>query len=63
MPKEAKVGALKGFHWVPDAHYMCVPKGVSDDKLAVLLDLMNYMLQPARRRTPTTTATSIRARR
>ena len=47
VPKEAKVGALKGFHWVSDAHYMCVPKGVSDDKLAVLLDLMNWLLQPA----------------
>lgn len=43
---EAKVGALKGFHWVADAHYMCVPKGVSDDKLAVLINLMSYMLTP-----------------
>jgi len=47
VPKEAKVVALKGFHWVSDAHYMCVPKGVSDDKLAVLLDLMTWLLQPA----------------
>jgi putative spermidine/putrescine transport system substrate-binding protein len=44
VPKEAKVGALKGFHWVTDAHYMCVPKGVPNDKLAVLLDLMNFLL-------------------
>ena len=29
VPKEAKVGALKGFHWVTDAHYMCMPKGLS----------------------------------
>lgn len=43
---EAKVGTLKGFHWVADAHYMCVPKGVSDDKLAVLINLMSYMLTP-----------------
>lgn len=47
VPKEAKVGALKGFHWVADAHYMCVPKGVANDKLAVLLDLMTWLLQPA----------------
>ena len=47
VPAEAKVAALKGFHWVSDAHYMAVPKGVSDDKLAVLLDLMNWLLQPA----------------
>jgi putative spermidine/putrescine transport system substrate-binding protein len=44
VPKEAKIGALKGFHWVTDAHYMCVPKGVPNDKLAVLLDLMSFLL-------------------
>jgi len=47
VPAEAKVGKIDGFHWVADAHYMIVPKGVSDDKLAVLLDLMKYMLTPA----------------
>jgi len=47
VPKEAKVAKLDGFHWVADAHYMLVPKGTSDDKLAVLLDLMKYMLTPA----------------
>jgi putative spermidine/putrescine transport system substrate-binding protein len=47
VPAEAKVAKLDGFHWVSDAHYMIVPKGVSDDKLAVLLDLMKYMLTPA----------------
>jgi putative spermidine/putrescine transport system substrate-binding protein len=46
VPKEAKVQTLKGFSWVVDAHYMCVPKGVSDDKLAVLLDMMKFMLTP-----------------
>lgn len=46
VPKEAKVGALKGFHWVADAHYMCVPKGVSEEKLAVLKDLMAFLLTP-----------------
>ncbi len=46
VPAEAKVGKLNGFHWVSDAHYMLVPKGVSNDKLAVLLDLMKYMLTP-----------------
>ena len=44
VPKEAKVAALKGFHWVTDAHYMCIPKGVSEEKLAVLIDLMNFLL-------------------
>jgi putative spermidine/putrescine transport system substrate-binding protein len=44
VPKEAKVGKLDGFHWVTDAHYMVVPKGVTDEKLAVLLDVMSVML-------------------
>jgi putative spermidine/putrescine transport system substrate-binding protein len=44
VPKEAKVFFLKGFHWVLDAHYLCVPKGVGPDKLAVLLDLTSYLL-------------------
>jgi putative spermidine/putrescine transport system substrate-binding protein len=44
VPKEAKVYFLKGFHWVLDAHYLCIPKGVSNDKLAVLLDLLSYLL-------------------
>jgi putative spermidine/putrescine transport system substrate-binding protein len=44
VPKEAKVAALKGFHWVADAHYMCVLKGLSNEKVAVLLDLMSFLL-------------------
>ena len=46
VPKEAKVATFKGFHWVTDAHYMVVPKGVSDEHLAVVLDLMAYLLTP-----------------
>lgn len=44
VPKEAKVGTIKGFHWVTDAHYMCVPKGVGAAKMAVLLDMMSFLL-------------------
>jgi putative spermidine/putrescine transport system substrate-binding protein len=44
VPKEAKIGTLKGFHWVVDAHYMCVPRGLPNDKLAVLVDIVNFML-------------------
>jgi len=47
VPKEAMITSLKGFHWVTDAHYMCVPKGLSADKLTVILDLMSFLLQPA----------------
>jgi putative spermidine/putrescine transport system substrate-binding protein len=44
VPKEAQVFFLKGFHWVLDAHYLCIPKGVRPEKLAVLIDLINYLL-------------------
>ena len=32
--------------WVNDAHYMAIPKGVPPEKLAVVLDLMGYLLKP-----------------
>jgi putative spermidine/putrescine transport system substrate-binding protein len=44
VPKEAQMSVLKGFHWVTDAQYWAIPKGVSNDKLAVLLDMTKYML-------------------
>ena len=44
VPKEAMVGTLKGFHWVLDAHYLCIPKGLAPEKIAVMVDLLNYML-------------------
>jgi len=46
VPAEAKVGKLDGFHWVTDAHYAVVPKGVSDEKVDVLIDVLNFILQP-----------------
>lgn len=47
VPKSAEVTSLKGFHWVSDAQYMFIPKGVSDDKVAVLLDLISFVMTPA----------------
>ena len=47
VPKEAETFALAGTHWVPDTQFMCIPRGVADDKVAVLLKLMSYMLEPA----------------
>jgi putative spermidine/putrescine transport system substrate-binding protein len=47
VPKSAAIGTLKGFHWVSDADYMCVPKGLPPDRLAVVLDVMAYTLRPA----------------
>jgi putative spermidine/putrescine transport system substrate-binding protein len=46
VPKGFKVGAFKGMTWVNDAHYMVIPKGVAPEKIAVVLDLMAYLLTP-----------------
>ena len=45
VPKEAEVGTLEGFHWVTDAQYWAIPKGVAPDHLAVLLEMTKYMLE------------------
>lgn len=47
VPKEARVTTLKGFHWVTDGHFMCIPRGSSQEKLPVVLDLMKFLLSPA----------------
>lgn len=44
VPKEAKVATLKNFRWVVDAHYLVVPKGVTEERLRVLLDLTSFLL-------------------
>jgi len=44
VPKEAAIGTLAGFHWVTDAHYAVVPKGVSTDKQSAILLLLAHML-------------------
>lgn len=46
VPKEARIQTLKGFHWVSDAFFMCVPKGLPNDRLAVVLDIMAHVLTP-----------------
>ncbi|GEO12489.1 extracellular solute-binding protein [Microvirga aerophila] len=46
VPKEAEVFALEGTRWIPDTQFMCIPKGVSDEKISVLLALMSFMLKP-----------------
>jgi putative spermidine/putrescine transport system substrate-binding protein len=44
VPKEAKVATLKNFRWVVDAHYLVIPKGVTEERLKVLLDLTSFLL-------------------
>jgi putative spermidine/putrescine transport system substrate-binding protein len=46
VPAEYRVGTLQGFTWVTDAHYAAIPKGVSPDKQAALLALIEFMLTP-----------------
>jgi len=46
VPKDAKIGSLKGFHWVTDAHYAVIPKGISTDKQSAILALLKFMLTP-----------------
>ena len=46
VPKDYKVTPLKGMTWINDAHYMVIPKGVAPEKVAVILDLMAYLLTP-----------------
>ena len=46
IPKEFKVAPFKNMTWVNDAHYMAIPKGIAPEKLAVVLDLMAYLLTP-----------------
>jgi putative spermidine/putrescine transport system substrate-binding protein len=43
-PKSAAIQPLKGFSFITDGHYMCVPKGLAADKMAVIIDMMGFML-------------------
>ena len=44
VPKEAKVSFLKGFHFITDGHYICIPKGLDAERMEVLLDITAFML-------------------
>ena len=44
VPKEAKISILKGFHFINDGHYICVPNGLAPERVAVLLDIIGFML-------------------
>jgi putative spermidine/putrescine transport system substrate-binding protein len=46
VPEKYKVAAFKDMTWVNDTQFMIVPKGLAPDKLAVVLDLMAFLLQP-----------------
>jgi putative spermidine/putrescine transport system substrate-binding protein len=46
VPKSYKVAAFDNLTWVNDTQYVMVPKGLSAEKLAVVLDLMAHLLKP-----------------
>ncbi|GLZ34649.1 ABC transporter substrate-binding protein [Lentzea sp. NBRC 105346] len=46
VPEGMKISTFKGFHWVTDAHYAVIPKGVSADVLSANLALIKFMLEP-----------------
>jgi putative spermidine/putrescine transport system substrate-binding protein len=47
VPKTYKVAAFQNMTWVNDTQYMIVPKGLTPEKLSVVLDLMKFLLEPA----------------
>lgn len=46
VPQNAQVATLQKTQWIIDGSFVAIPRGVSDDKLAVDLALMKWMLQP-----------------
>jgi len=46
VPKNYRVAAFDNMTWVNDTQYLMVPKGLSQEKLAVVLDLMAFLLKP-----------------
>ena len=46
IPPDYKDTFLTGAHFVSDAQFMMIPKGLDDARIAVVLDLMAWMLKP-----------------
>src|SRR5438309_2507154 len=46
VPTNYKVAAFDNMTWVNDTQYLMVPRGLSQEKLAVVLDLMAFLLKP-----------------
>ena len=47
VPEKYKVAAFNNMTWVNDTQYMIVPKGLAPERLAVVLDVMAFLLEPA----------------
>ena len=46
VPEKYKVAAFKDMTWVNDTQFMIVPRGLAPDKLAVVLEMMAFLLAP-----------------
>ena len=46
VPKDFKIQPFDGFHFVADAHYVAIPRGVPAGEQAVILELVKFMLTP-----------------
>ena len=46
VPDRMEITSLEGFHWVTDAQYAVIPRGVSEDVLSADLALIQWMLKP-----------------
>ena len=46
VPKNFKIQAFDDFHFVADAHYVAIPRGVPAGEQAVIVELMKFMLTP-----------------
>jgi putative spermidine/putrescine transport system substrate-binding protein len=46
VPENYKVAAFNNMTWVNDTQYMIVPKGLAPERLAVVLELMAFLLEP-----------------
>ena len=47
VPEKYKVAAFNNMTWVNDTQYMIVPRGLAPERLAVVLDVMAFLLEPA----------------
>src|ERR1041385_948420 len=46
VPEKYKAAAFKDMTWVNDTQFMIVPRGLAPDKLAVVLEMMAFLLAP-----------------
>jgi putative spermidine/putrescine transport system substrate-binding protein len=46
VPKNYKVAPFDNMTWVNDTQFLMVPKGVTGEKLDVVLNLMKFLLEP-----------------